>query len=141
MTKRSRLGDADIQPGKLYYLASPYSDENALIRQFRYDLVNLAAAELMKCGVSCIEPIASSHHKAATYELPKGYTFWKDRDRLFISKCDGVIVLCISGWKQSEGVTDEIAHAKELGIPVIYLDPKSVFKASDIVRAMNFEAE
>ena len=33
-----------------------------------------------------------------------------------------VIVLCLPGWKESEGAQKEIAFAKQQNIPVIYID-------------------
>ena len=104
---------------KVWYLASPYSHKNSDIMEKRYAEVSDVAAQLILAGLILIEPIAMCHHKSLKYQLPTGYEYWKTRDRTFIERSDGVIVLLIPGWKESVGVTDEIAYAKSLGKPVL----------------------
>lgn len=48
------------------------------------------------------------------------YDSWKDRCRKLITVSDEVHVLTYKGWDDSVGVSDEIAYANELGIPVTY---------------------
>lgn len=107
---------------KLYYLASPYSSENQLVRVMRYETISYIAAKLIEQGYFLIEPIASCHDKALKYGLPIGYEYWKTRDRLLISRCDAIIVAMMPGWKESVGVKDEIEYAESLGKEVIYFD-------------------
>lgn len=109
--------------GKLFYLASPYSHKNTIIKEYRYFLVAAAAAELYQAGFNLLEPIGSGHPIAIRYDLPQGYEYWQKRDRLMIERSDGVIVLTIPGWAESVGVTDEVKYAKELGKPVYYVNP------------------
>ena len=54
-----------------------------------------------------------------------GYQFWQKRDRWFIRKCDGIVVLTLDGWVESEGVTDEIKYARSRGLDVVYLSPRA----------------
>lgn len=116
------------QKNKLYYLASPYSHKNKFIETMRYEAVVYAATKLIQQGYTVLEPIAMCHEKGARYELPSGYEFWKKRDRGFIEKCDGLIVLTLSGWTNSIGVCDEIKHAVSLGLDVHYIDPRELFE-------------
>lgn len=116
----------ELDRGKLYYLASPYSHDNSLVRQLRYEAVIYTASELTKDGFRLIEPIGMCHQQSLQHGMPTGYEFWKTRDRGFIDVCDVVIVLTINGWYESEGVTDEILHAKETGKPVYYLNPGDI---------------
>lgn len=107
---------------KLYYLASPYSHPDKKVMQERYELINLIAVRLIERGYNLIEPIAMCHEKSKKYTLPTGYEYWKSRDRLLVSRCDGIMVAKMDGWKESVGVTDEIYYAKLLGMPVYYID-------------------
>ena len=100
---------------QLYYFASPYSSENSFVRQIRYEATIYAASELTKIGFRLLEPIAMCHEQSNRHQMPSGYQFWQSRDRGFIDICDAVIVLQLEGWKESEGVSDEIQYAKSLG--------------------------
>ena len=113
---------------KLYYLASPYSHSNKFVEVLRYEAVVYAAKQLIEKGYTVLEPIAMCSEKSKRYDLSGGYSFWKKRDRWFISKCDGLIVLKLPGWDTSEGVTDEIQYANKLGLDVHYLEPTEIFE-------------
>lgn len=112
----------------LFYLASPYSHPNPMVRSLRYEEILYIASELINEGYHLIEPIAMSHHKSLKYELPGDYAFWQSRDRKLLSKCDGIIVVTMKGWGNSKGVRDEIAYARELGIPVYYIHPEKYLR-------------
>lgn len=119
-----------LDKDKVYYLASPYSSDDALTRQLRYLMVVNVATQLVRDhGLTLIEPIAMSHHHAQMFGLPSGYDFWKRRDRMLIDRSDGVVVALINGWKESVGVKDEIAYAQAQGKPVFYLDPETMSMA------------
>jgi hypothetical protein len=111
-----------IDKGKLYYLASPFSHANPFVQNVRYEMINYIAAQLTLDGYMLIEPIGSCFDKSRKYELPGGYEYWKTRDRKLIEHSEGIIVAKMEGWSYSVGVTDEIVHAKELGLPVYMLD-------------------
>lgn len=113
----------DLAKAPLYYFASPYSHSNPLVKTVRYEMTVYCSSSLTKEGFRLIEPIAMCHDQAMKYTLPTGYQFWKERDRGFIDVADAVIVLTLPGWDVSEGVTDEIAHARETGKPVFYISP------------------
>lgn len=120
--------EAGLPPakGKIYYLASPYSSDDPLIKEMRYVMVCAFSAALHNEGYNLIEPIGASHPIAKTFDLPTGYDYWKERDRLMIDKSDGVIVCQLNGWNQSVGVTDEIEYAITNNKPVFFVDPKKV---------------
>lgn len=108
---------------KIYYFASPYSDESKLLIEQRYVNTIYHAGELIKKGFCLIEPIGMSHPVAQRFDLNTTYEYWKTRDRLFISRCDGVIVLTLPGWNKSIGVTDELAYARELKLDIKFYCP------------------
>ena len=100
-----------------------YSDDDKRIRQERFEKVNDAAGKLMQAGFAVISPISQSHPIALQCNLPGKFdNFWANIDYNLILRCDMVIVLCLPGWKESEGVQKEIAFAKQQNIPVIYID-------------------
>jgi nucleoside 2-deoxyribosyltransferase len=113
-----------MEARKKIYLACPYSHEKGGIRSMRFDLVNAAAAKLMREGYLVFSPISHTHPIAERGDLPKGWDFWEAYDRTFIDWADEVHVLMLDGWKESKGVTAEIAIAKELGKPVHYIEDK-----------------
>lgn len=109
-------------PKKLYYLVSPYSHKQKKVIKQRYEQVLYIAHKLICQGYHLIEPIAMCHEKSKRFQLPTGYEFWKERDRLLISRCDGLIVCLMDGLDQSVGCTDELQYARQLGIEILYCD-------------------
>jgi hypothetical protein len=77
---------------------------------------------MMRHGQQVFSPIAHTH-PIAQFDLPKGWEFWEEFDRWYISRCDEVVVLMLRGWRESKGVQAEIKIAEELGKPVSYIEP------------------
>lgn len=109
----------------MIYLASPYTHASHFVMEQRFDAACKAAGELMRYGKVVFSLIAHTHPIAVRCELPRGWDFWERFDREFISASEEVVVLMLDGWRESKGVTAEIAIARELGIPVTYLKPVS----------------
>ena len=107
----------------LIYLATPYSHEDPAIRQERFEVVNRVAASLMLAGEHVYSPISHTHPIALAGDLPKCWDFWQEFDRLMLSKCYKMLILRQEGWQESEGVKAERGIARELGIPVEFIDP------------------
>ena len=107
----------------LVYLATPYSHGDPAVMQERFEVVNRVAADLMRAGVHIYSPISHTHPIALAGELPRGWDFWEQYDRVILSACCRVIVLRQPGWSESKGVTAEVAIAMEMGLPVEYMDP------------------
>lgn len=108
---------------KLTYLASAYSHPSAEVREERFRAVCRAAAELMRQGHLVFSPIAHSHPIALAGTLPTDWHFWAAFDRAYLEASRELIVLRLDGWRESVGVTAELAIAAELGIPISYIDP------------------
>jgi hypothetical protein len=106
----------------LTYLACPYSSDDPDVRRERFEAVNVAAGHLMQSGKLVFSPISHTHPIAEACGLPLGWDFWQAYDRAFIEASQDLVVLLISGWRESKGVSGEIAIARELGIPVMYLE-------------------
>lgn len=104
------------------YLASPYTHQDAEVREWRFKEACKCAARLMKDGQVVFSPIAHSH----PIEIEGGWredgAFWKRQDEPYLMACDKLIVLRLPEWTNSKGVAHEIAVAMERGIPVEYVD-------------------
>lgn len=106
------------------YLCSPYSHDDPVIRQTRYELAMDYKAMRMKEGVVLYSPIIESHLIAIDKNLPTDFEFWKHYDFNILSQAKGVEVLMLDGWHLSKGVTQEVEFAKALDIPIIYVSPE-----------------
>lgn len=62
---------------KHIYLASPYTADDACVRELRYMQACHAAARLMREGHLVFSPIAHSH-PLTDFEIPGDFSFWKD---------------------------------------------------------------
>jgi nucleoside 2-deoxyribosyltransferase len=109
----------------LIYLASPYSHADVRVRQHRFEVACQAAAALLRAGVAVFSPIAHSH-PIARFGLPTSWDYWARLDREYLARCDVLAVLTLVGWRESVGVQAEIALARELGLPVVYVAPEDL---------------
>lgn len=115
--------------GLLYYLASPYSHQDLVVRETRANIAEKAAVDLLHFGIYVFAPIPYNH-PWEKYKVPGDWNFWEDFDKTFVSRCDGVIVLTIDGWDRSKGVTAEIEFARENNIPIYYLSLEDLSKGN-----------
>lgn len=109
--------------GQLTYLAAPYSHPDPAVRCARFNAINNAAGALMRTGHLVFSPISMGHPINEACGFTGAWKFWEALDRAYLNASRELIVLKLPGWETSVGVTAEIAIAKELGIPVSYLDP------------------
>ena len=107
--------------GNRIYLAVPYSGTDEQ-RAERFIQVNQCCSCLMKMGHIVYSPITSNHPIAEQCGLPTGWVFWEKYDRSFIEWCDTLMVLKLKGWKESKGVTAEIAIATKMGKHIEYME-------------------
>jgi len=116
----------------MIYLASPYSVlnpethteqsiKNLLTRRFKK--VCRKAAELMEGGEVVFCPIAHSHPiEVNGMDTRHDGDFWLRQDFGVLRHADRLVVYRMPGWQHSNGVTREIAFARENDIPVEYID-------------------
>lgn len=85
----------------------------------------MAAAMMMERGLFVFSPIAHTHPiitaGSVTQLAQFGWEFWAAYNELLISRCDELHVLMLDGWRESVGVTAEIAIAERLNKPVKYI--------------------
>ena len=106
-----------------FYLATTYTrhpdgHETAFIEAAK------VAADLMKRGINVFCPVAHSHPIACHGNLDAAdHDFWMNSDRPFMDGACGIIVCRMPGWRESRGITEEIAVFRAAGKPVLYVDP------------------
>ena len=108
----------------MIYLASPYSHPDPLIRKARYEAVLDYYAEMIRQKKVVFCPIAMSHEVDVKLGLNDAWETYMIADQKIMAICDELLVLCLAGVEKSRGVTAEIAHAKELNIPIKYVHPE-----------------
>ena len=122
---------------QVIYLATPYSyktkskeigankpdfeEINQRVMKERFEKVSEVAAKLFKAGFFVFSPISMSVPIAKHLKDTDDFSFWEDFDYTMITKCGMVMVLCIDGWKESEGVAKEINFAASKEIPVMFI--------------------
>lgn len=107
-------------PHGICYIASPYSDVSDRVRACRYEAVVAFAAVALTnpAFADCIiySPIIAWHEAAVRHSLPTHAAFWADENRKTIRMASSLVVVAMEGWKQSVGVSDEIACFAAKGI-------------------------
>ena len=101
-----------FQRMKLVYIAGPYRGESEwqVVQNIRR-AEGLALA-VWKLGAACICP----HKNTALFGGAAEDSVWLEGDLEMMRRCDAV--LCTDNWALSSGARDEVALAKQLGIPV-----------------------
>ena len=118
--------DLDLQKNgeiimkKLIYIASPYTHSNPEVVEENYRKVAEFTARHTAAGYIILSPIVYGHNLAKHADMRTDWVFWQDFCFTFLSKCDELWVLKISGWNKSSGVAEEIEFAIQKGIPVRY---------------------
>lgn len=101
------------------YIASPYTHDDPMIRQRRYEKALDFTAWLAKTyRMWGFSPIVHSHWMTVNLDMPVPIDFWADWDRCMIRTSVGLVVLQIDGWGISKGIDIEIAYAREIGKPM-----------------------
>jgi len=106
----------------MIYLASPYSDPDPGLRNFRYHAACATIAYLLREGRFAFSPIVHSH-PLTEYGLPGQWEFWETYDRWHLAHCRELWVLQLQGWERSLGVQREIEIARHFGKPIRLLRP------------------
>lgn len=119
---------------KVIYVASPYTYKSkneplkCAVQETRYHAVTSLIGVLQdKYEYAFIGPITQSHNTVRHMKNTDTTFFnWMTRDLTYISRCDELWVYKLNGWNKSVGVLAEISFAKSIGIPVRYIDKKTL---------------
>ena len=108
------------------YLATPLTHKDISVVMARMELVNQVFVYLIKQGMSVYSPVSQTGVVAVQYGLPMDFHFYEKMDRDMLARCDKLIVITAEGWKKSHGVSMEIKAAKEIDMPIEYLNPDKI---------------
>ena len=111
----------------LYYLASPYTHPNAIVRTQRVIKAKLTAAALTQKGYTVLSPIV--YYDELVQIMPgHGHDFaaFEKHNKRMINACHAMLVLRIQGWLDSVGVQAEIAYCREKNKRVIFIDYEDI---------------
>lgn len=103
------------------YLAAPYGHPDKKVTQARMEAVYAMAAKLMIEGEHVTTPLFM-HEVVTRHSLPGDFQFWREYCHDMLKCCDEMIILCLNGWEESEGVNDEIKFCIIHNIPCRYLE-------------------
>lgn len=115
----------------LVYLAGPYSHPDPAVREGRFRALNAVSAKLMRDGLHIFSPISHTHPIALAGDLPIGFDFWQEYDKAILVTCAKLIVLRLDGWEESLGVRAEMQIAKDIGIPVEFMDMPADLRSAE----------
>lgn len=126
----------------LCYLASPYTHELKSVMHERFLAAAKATADLIAQGHLVFSPILHGVPLVEYADLGHLWADWENINREWITRCDGVWVLKITGWDNSVGVRAEVEFALSIRKPlkivvptkwrVGYPDAYTVFEMSDV---------
>jgi len=122
---------------EIEYLGLPYTDKNKFILNFRAEISNLIAVELMKQGRIIFAPISSWHPMAMKYDLPIDFEYWSRLDEEFIKVSKRLLIIQLPGWDTSKGVNLETEIANHYNIPIEYINPNNYLHDTSIM-VLNF---
>jgi len=105
------------------YLASPYSDEDPMVREKRYLDVVEALLILQTKGIVAYSPIAHFHPLSKLYRSATEANDWTWHNIPMIQASNGLIILMLPYWGTSSGIDQEREWAAEFKKPVQFLDP------------------
>lgn len=105
------------------YLASPYSNPDQAVREYRHRSVLQFTIAQLKCGRTIFSPIVNGVALTESGSRLWSFAHWQEYDLSFLqSWATELWVLCLDGWKDSVGVSTEIAEATLRGLPVKYIE-------------------
>lgn len=107
---------------EITYLAVPYSHPDSKVKEDRFIKVNKVAARLMAQNHIIFSPISHSHPIAIEGKTNTDWSYWVNFDTAFLKCSKKLIVLKLEGWETSVGVAGELKIAKELGIPIEFIE-------------------
>lgn len=106
------------------YLGSPYSHSSEFLRKARFrkaeEFVNTF---LTKHGIIVFSPIVYCHEMAAKYGWPTDAGYYVQFNMDILRRSDALFVLCLQGWKESQGLRIEMNLAKMLNLPIQFFNP------------------
>lgn len=105
-----------------WYVATPYSKYPGGL-DAAFEEACRATAHLVRQGVKVYSPIAHTHPVAKYGEIdPYSHDIWLPVDRPFMDTAEGLIVVKMTGWDESYGISQEIKVFEAAGKPIKYME-------------------
>lgn len=109
----------------MLYIACPFSCDDPRVRKRRYEIATNVLFECMRHGIPAFSPV--SHGFDVTEHYGKAgdvsHATWMQLDLAILKGCSALLVIEVSDWRESIGVTAEIDMARSLSIPIYYVKP------------------
>jgi len=115
-----------VSHDKVIYLACPYTHPDPMVREARFELATAVAAALIREGNIVYSPITMTHPidlVLAGRSGTLGSDYWVAFDEAFMAMCSEMVVIRAEGWRQSSGISREIAYFSDRKKPIRYIDP------------------
>lgn len=94
---------------QMSYLMSPYTHYDKEVMKARVDLANIAAASLIQDQNRIVfSPLSHSHYIQETGIPKNSHELWLRQGDFFLDFATELVLLCVQGWDESEGVRHEI---------------------------------
>lgn len=128
-------GSCECDTPILVYLAAPFTSDDPRVEHKRVVDTDQAAGMMTQMGAMIYSPL---NHFA--------YPFMRrtPADRAYahgihmLARCDALLVLCLDGWAESEGVRRESEYADRWGMPRVLVEPNGEEELEDqLVAALN----
>lgn len=104
----------------MIYLASPYSDPDPIVREYRYRETLDFTIGAIASGHLIFSPIVYGHQMSESFGTD--YEVWAPFNDQVIQRSSAVWVLTLPGWEASRGIRHELSLAKSLGLPIEYFE-------------------
>lgn len=111
----------------MIYVAAPYNHKQPEIIAYRIEQVERVLATLNSQGKMAFSPLLMHHCQNKGVNLPSSFEFWNEFCTFLLKGCSEMIVLCLEGWEDSEGVSAEIKFCSQNGIPISFQDLSEFF--------------
>jgi len=115
----------------LNYLATPYTHDDRRVRRKRAQKAAMLACRLIQQGLYIFCPIAHTHAIAECGDLPCGFEYWGEFDRIMLNASQRLLIGKIEGWEDSKGIAAEIQIMRALGRPIVLVDPETLVFTPD----------
>lgn len=104
----------------MFFLSCPYSGDEE-VKKARLRSMCEIDGKLNHAGFFTVTPLYKHLLFLNGVDLPTDWAYWGDYSKELLRSCSGMIVITMTGWEASTGVSAEIAFAKQNDIPVLYL--------------------
>lgn len=132
-TRKSQMTDdafntrsALVIPNGIAYLATPYSRMPDIDRAFQQ--ASRIAAHLSLSGITLFCPIAHSHPMVRAAGLDhRNPAVFAALNKFMLDKCASLIVVHMDGWRESDGMREEIEFFERTHKPIFDMEDPASF--------------